>query len=426
MAPTFSGTGKMQIDVSEILRTALAQGATEAGLQAHVERVCRHMHGGEWQQAAESTQRMVQHHAADRGTSRLDAARELAGGTATVNVVRYEGDDMPPEMQSLIDQMRASGKLPADGEAPLTRRVVRRTFVNGKEVPPADFDAAGLPPAVGRGRSIVKAALLLLVLLAIGVGVPVLRTWWRVRDRGGSKIGDRVQRLEARHAKSPGDIELAVQLGEGYARLAVLSRSLRVLKQHRLGVVTADGVDLDKEWAETTARMQSALGLTGADDESASAARKGEALMRGLLADGSLSAAQELTCRILLGHFLVALGDTAGARGQSDLAAALDGLDPRPHLLNARICEEERDYDTAINENQAALAGLSAWVNRDATLLQHVGWAVSGTAAGGEFSRERAWQRRKAAIAKDVRDGINLHITVLRAQAKAEAMLERK
>jgi len=420
----------MRIDVTGICQGALDLKATEENLDEKILQICRNLYGREYATPMQATVRAINHHAEQFKQSRMASVGDLAESTTVVEVRTWtSGEDLPDDVQKRIAEVKASGR------PQVVERVVRRTW-DPSQGPPDDEILRMLPDGVRvkRGKTgttlVVKKQnstltrfLLLLLLLIVGVSLPLIRLWWNLKGPGAAtaslQLEKQVQELEARYAKDPDDLETAMELSEAYARKLVFLRSITGLKRLK---PAEDFPDLSDELEESLARLEEAMGFSASEAELEATAVKAEELVRGLLAGEDMPVAVEGTLQIHLGHFLLAQDRIKEAEQASRRAAELDASDPRPHMLNADICEQTKDYQRAIDENRSALAKLSAWVEKDPSLLRYISWAMTAPQGRSAFAQEGSWRKKKQKIAANIQQGIEMHIMSLRTLDKASKL----
>ena len=429
----------MRTEVSAILRAALELAPSEADLDSAIAHVCTQVFGSGDSEELTAVLDALDSFSRQFGCSRLDAARRMAQGQASVRTTRFSSiEEAPPEIQARMREMMESGEavLHENVSVPITetRRAVTWTPEDGGE-PPISAEALREMTGSGpmtmtfalRGRSSkLRIALMLGFLAMVLVALlPLLKLMSRPGAGGTSKrLGGDVPVLERLYADDPESKAIAFQLAEAYARRVVAMRSAIGLKEY--GRVLSDGKDkaLAARWRANTAAMEKLIGVTATKAELRSMAERGLAVTRKLLNRAKLKKEQRVRSLLLMGRFQLALNQDKAARESSDRAAALDRWHIAPQLLNAEIFERRKEYGAAIAENLKALSKLSAWVKRDPTLSQAVLWRMGSRTSGGAFSKERGWRDRRRKVAAAIRQGIDMHVRVLRLLEKAKKVLK--
>ncbi len=426
----------MKIDVSEILRAILPSCRSESDLSQRLSDECFRMFGDAGQSAVNGIVSMLDTHARNIGLSRFEAARQLADAEAIIQQQTFTSlEEVPPEIRDRMREIRSGG-----GNVHVTRKVVthgpRGTMISEggdamsalKEHVRRDagpFSSVLVLPG-GRGR---LAWVLVGIILATIVGGTFLFTYLRHRtERPGIehswRVDEAVRALEKMHAAKPDDVATSLRLGEAYARKIVAVRSLDGLRRYKPGF-SGDQEKLGQRWDANLAEMEAYMGIEVSAKEMHRTSKEGEALVRRLLARDDVSAEDEATAWLLLGHFLLAQERFEEARETSGRAAALDGKDPRPHMLNAKIFEDKEQYEQAIKENHVALSTMSAWIRKDPSLLRQVLWGM-GSPSHTSIAKEHQWRAQQEKLAKDLALGIQMHIQVLKLKQKAKTVFEEQ
>ena len=424
----------MQINVSGILQRVLKRNPTEADLNYHIGQVCRRHCGDRHAQATRAAVQMIDRHSEKLQCARLDSARQLSQGEATVRSVSAGSiEELPPDVQERVRQMMASGETshsevrtgPAEirtvswqsgdgGEPPISKEVMRQ--MGGKRPFTMTF--------VSKGRlSPLKIVGLLVLLLVVLSGASILKVWWYHRTAGRAKqFGSDVEVVERLYADDPESWTIGLQLAEAYARRLVIVRSMAGMKKS-LPQIT-EGVDIDKEHVKRVeagiAKIEKLMGVEASEQTQRRTAERGKAVCKKLLASKKLKAQDQTQTWIFLGQFHLGLGEAQEAKQASDKAAALDPKHIAPHILNAEIYEYTEKYQQAIDENRTALSKLSGWINREPTMKQYVIWRLGSFSDFGPIAKEQAWRKKKAEMAKQMRQGIDMHIRTLQLLQKAK------
>lgn len=407
----------MQIQVSEILKDAFAHCRSDGDFDRCLKDAVRRAHG-ETPHVLEAVVRMLDGHAQQEGIARIEAARRMAAGTASVNSMRFGSvDEMPPEIRARFEQMKREGRT-----SDTVTRVQR--FTPDQLTPEMKGEAVRqmreharrtrrpgtLTLILDRPWKKALAYLALAALLCLPLLPGILRLMKQAKAPGRFEVKKAVDQLEKQHAADTDDIDKALRLAEGYARQIVVSRTLKGLREHNPVDAAADP-GLAKRWEQNLARYETITGVKGTLEEKVNATFKGETLARKLLLRDDLNDAQRMTAHVLLGHFLLAGDRYDEALAASAAAEAFDKVDPRPDILNAHIHEAREAWDEAIAANHAALSKLGPYANRSPGMLREMMWCVGYTRVTDEIQ----WRKHQKQIADNLRQGIEMHLLTLKA-----------
>lgn len=417
----------MKLDVDEICRTVLAGGADEGSVEREVLRTCAQLYPGQGRAAARSVMEMIDSFASRFGGSRLAAVRRLAESDAVVVTETYGSlDDMPAEMRERV------ARMVEDGNTGMLRHVtVRHADGTTGDLPPDVLEEIGraraahggtLPPGFRIRRRLTpwwRPWLMLGIILLVVLGIAGLQLLSGIREiektRGLGAQAARIAELEEVLAEEPDDVDAARELAGLYANRLITIRSLLALRDVSLdGAGGAEGLDAAKE--DRIAAYEAGMKITANSAELERLAMAGLEMTDRVLAETELTEGDRGTFQVVRGYCLLALDRRSDAQEASEAAAAIDGRDVRPHLLNAAICEQTRDYAGAVQELETARRKLSAWVREGPSLLQEFVWGLGPTPA----TDRREWERRRDNIARRVGDSIQARLIILRTLSRAQ------
>jgi hypothetical protein len=257
----------------------------------------------------------------------------------------------------------------------------------------------------------------IVVVVAGFAGLQLLSAVRRMEsERGLSAQAMRIAELEARLADQPDDADAARELAGLYVNRLIRIQALLGMREVDLDAVSgAEGLNATKE--DRIAAYEAGMQISADPQEARRLAAAGLALADGFLARSDLSGSDRGTFLVVRGYCRLALGRPGDARADAESATAIDGRDVRPHLLNAAIAEQQKDYDTAVRELEAAMAKLDAWVARGPSLLQEFVWGMGRTPTG----ERREWERRRRDMSRRIADSIRARLIILRTLRSAQA-----
>jgi hypothetical protein len=400
----------MRIDLAGICRYVAADARSEDEVEPLVKRACRNMYGEEGTSAAHAVLSILDRHAGEAG-SRLEAARRLAEGRSVVQTTsRTTSRRLAPEA---IEDL---GRRLPEGVHVLSERVTTRTFHSLDEVPeslrsrfPQDVLTSGGGGRSRRHRALLRPFITLLLILFIGAGIPLIRLWFEMREPAPGSAGQRIAELQTLHDRSPQDVDIAIELAGAYLDKMLRARALAGLRES----LPAAGERGASELETTLSRAERSMGVSGSNTEVQAAAQAGEQLTRQLLEGGALSPAHELTAHVLCGYFLLCQRGPEAAHEVAGKAAAMDGNDPRVHLLNAAIFEETGAYQLSLDEYRKALAGLAPWFEGGPSLPAHLAWGLADPGTGPGRMTQEAWRPKRREVAGVIRQRIELRMATL-------------
>ena len=156
----------MKVDVAAICRQAVSRAGSEAQLDGEIERLCRQLYSAQADDVCEAVRQMLTHYADAEHLSYPEAARRLADGSATLELIVRTGGAPPPEMVAEALKSAESGK-------PYVRsRVVRHVWTSEDGTPPPE-ELLELLQAGGRKARRVRTVF----RLPGGVQVPGWAGW---------------------------------------------------------------------------------------------------------------------------------------------------------------------------------------------------------------------------------------------------------